>query len=572
MTPLHQPATTSRLRLALVLLIGSLSAVIALGLGGVAAAFTMLQQRAIPIPQLLSADTQLYATLTPGLDTLPHLEALRRAFPELLDYAADPTTAQSLAELLGVNVATDVAPWVGGEGALALRGLPLDALDTLSDLPDLLAQPDGGQMVILIAVRDRGRAQAFLDKQRAYREGQGAVFRHSEAVGVSIYADERATKSPITAFAIVRGYMVFASDADAIAALAARDPRGDDTLSASPHFAAVVEALPAERLGFLYMPGLAASALLRAGGQQLSNLHGACLCAQQILSLADRAETMHGVGLSLTAQEAGLRFDLTTVLDRALISDENFAALTAPVEPVAAAWAGELSSAARGAWSLRIPDDFGARYRQAVDNLPGGAAQLAAVEEALNIDLEADLLSWLRGEAALAYFPGDAQTATPFGLRMHVADRSAAERGLSAIFVGLANAYGLDAGPTPVQIGANLYQAIDTPDGRLGYSLSGDELTIALGEPALAAMTAPEELLMENAGYQATLAALPSPNGGVIYLGIGELRAVLESVGDDGAAAAARLAPFRAVVAAGAPGTDAAGVARASLIFTLASE
>lgn len=554
------------------LLIGGLSGLIVLGLGGLAAAYAMLQRQSVPIHQLLPADTQLYATLTLGSSTLPHIETLRRAFPEVVNYRDDPVTAHDLATLLGVDMTTDVVPWVGAEAAVALWGLPLDTLETLGDVPDLLAQTDGSQVVILVAARDRSGARAFLDKQRSYRERQGATFGRIEANGVTIYAEEQARRSPLSAFALLHGYVVFANDAEAIAEMAAREPRGDDTLSASPHFTAVLAELPADRLGFLYMPGPAATALLRAAGQGLSNVPGACLCVQQIVSLADRVETMHGAGLSLTVQDAGLRLDLTTVLDKALLSEENFAALTAQVEPVDPARTGELSSAALGVWSMRFPDDFGARYLAFLEGTPGAPEQLETVEEVLGADLETDLFAWMRGEAVVAYFPGDEQTTTTFALRIQVSDRQAAEGGLRRIFTGLARANGMPDGPIPVQIGANVYDVVETEAGRIGYSVNGDEVVIALGEPALRAMSAAGPMLMDDAGYQAAVAALPAPNGGIIFLEMGELRALLEAVDDTAAAAAARLAPFQALVAAGALGTDPEGVARASLILVLAEE
>lgn len=94
---------------------------------------------------------------------------------------------------------------------------------------------------------------------------------------------------------------------------------------------------------------------------------------------------------------------------------------------------------------------------------------------------------------------------------------------------------------------------------------------IVLGLGSLADSAA-GPMLMDDVSYQAAVAALPAPNGGVIYLEMGELRALLEAGDDTAAAAAMRLAPFQALVATGAPGTDSEGVARASLILVLAEE
>ncbi len=560
------PAAPSR-RPLLLIIIGALTGLILIGAGGVALAFNLLNQRPNGIPQMLAADTQVYAAITPNLTDLPNIERLRRAFPEAVDYQSDAATADSLREQLGVSVAEDISPWLGAEVALAVSGLPLDEMPAIGADPAELTELPEAQVAIILASRDGERAQAFLDKQRAHREGQGAQFVSSNAGDVTIYAEQGGERSPIAAFARVRDFVVFASDAALIAGMVERDRDGADTLQASPHFQAVLAGLPADRIGFMYVAGAPIAELLRAGREQAEQASAASVA--QLDQAIEVTGAMHGIGLSVAVVEAGVRFDATTVFDRAALSAETMAAISASAQPVAAERAGRVSDTALGTLSFRIPTTLGESVGQAIRSLPDGAAQLEQYQEALGLDLQEDLFAWFHGEAVLALFPGAADAPVSGYFALTPADSGAAERGMQKIIDAASQALGGDLGLAATEIGGASFQAVETPQGTAGYGFVGDDLVIGFGENAMAAAAGEGGDLADQPAYQAGLAALPTPNTGTLFLDVRAMVEMGREMGGIDAESAERLAPFRAVVAAGAPGIDDKGVSRVSALVVI---
>ena len=561
------PAASSR-RPLLLIIIGVLVGVILIGVGGTALAFAMLNQRPNSIPQLLAADTQLYAAITPNLTDLPNIERLRRAFPEALDYQSDATTVDGLREALGVSVAEDISPWLGTEVAVAVSELPFDALPPIGADPAALAELPEVKIALILASRDAERAQAFLDKQRAHREGKGEQFATSSAGDVTIYAQQSDEPSPIAAFALLRDYVVFASDPALIAGMAERDREGADTLQASPDFQAVLAGMPADRIGFVYVAGEPIATILRASSEQAAQINPAGQ-AQIAESLA-AIEALHGVGFSLAVVDAGLRFDATSAFERAALSAESLATISASGQPVAAERAGRVSDTALGVMSFRIPATLGESVSQAIGGLPDGEAQLEQYEQALGLDLQDDLLAWFHGEAVLAFFPGADDVPVTGYFALTPADRGAAERGMAKISGALGAALGGgELGLEEQEIGGATFQAVGTPAGMAGFGFVGDDLVLGFGEAAMAAAVGEGADLAESAAYQAGLAALPSPNTGTMFVDVRAIVALAREQGGLDAAAAERLAPFRALVAAGAPGLDERGVSRMSALLVI---
>lgn len=249
------PATPEprRRNLLPILIGGGLAGILLIVIGGAALAFTLLTQRANNLPELLPAETQIYATFTPNLSDLPNIERLRQAFPETFDYQESETTSDLLAERFGVTFAEDIAPWIGAEMALALYGLPIEELTNLSGLepadpmnPFSTPLDRETNILLLAAVRDQRAAQAFLDKQRAFREQKGERFTTNTINNVTIYASESDT-TPFAAFALARNTVVFANKAENIATLVQQE--NDSTLARNTSFQTVIQALPGDRDG-----------------------------------------------------------------------------------------------------------------------------------------------------------------------------------------------------------------------------------------------------------------------------------------------------------------------------------
>ncbi|ACL26379.1 hypothetical protein [Chloroflexus aggregans] len=162
------PAPPVKRRSSLPLIIGSvIVGLLLIVIGTSALAFNLLSQRASAIPELLPAETQIYAAITPNLSDLPNIDRLRRAFPETFDYQNTDETADFLQECFGVTFAEDIAPWIGAEAAVTFYGLPIDQLGgamgesanplnplaTLDPLEDV--DLSNANVLLIVAARDQ---------------------------------------------------------------------------------------------------------------------------------------------------------------------------------------------------------------------------------------------------------------------------------------------------------------------------------------------------------------------------------------------------------------------------------
>ncbi|MBO9348022.1 MAG: DUF3352 domain-containing protein, partial [Chloroflexus sp.] len=266
--PFSLPPVTpqSSRRSNLPLLIAGISVgVLLIAIGAGALLFNLLTQRASRIPELLPAETQIFAAITPNLSDLPNIDRLRRAFPETFDYQNDQTTSDLLAEQFGVSFNEDIAPWIGAEMALAVYGIPVERivdpnvgnLDSPFGLPtpptsvndDAISE---GNILLIVSIRDQRAAQAFLDKQRTFRESKGERFTSSTTNGITIYASDT-PDSAFAAFALARDMVVFANKPDGIATLIQQP--ADTSLARNTSFQATVQSLPNDRIGTIYIAG-----------------------------------------------------------------------------------------------------------------------------------------------------------------------------------------------------------------------------------------------------------------------------------------------------------------------------
>ncbi|NJN17723.1 MAG: DUF3352 domain-containing protein [Oscillochloris sp.] len=560
------PAAPRRPALILIILL-AVFGVGLIGAGSVALAWSLINQRANSIPQLLGADTQIYAAITPNLRDLPNIERLRRAFPEAVDYETDPATGDQLRELLGVEMQQDVMPWLGAEVAFAASGLPVADLAVIGAEFENLNDLEGARLSFILASRDRDAALAFLAKQRAHREAQGEQFVEQQIEAVTIVASQSAERSPISAFALVGEYVVFASDADTIAAIVARDSDGPDTLQASSRFQALQAVLPEDRMGYVYLDGVLLRDLVEAGGAQAATSLG-----EQPQGLNDTlavANAVHGLGFVIAAVDVGLRFDAVAAIDVAALPANLQASLAEMRLPVSAERSGAVGAAAIGTLSFRIPPSFADQIQAAIAEVPAAAEQVAEYEQMLGLNLEQDLLNWFHGEAVLTVTAETGEVPVGGYFALAPDDPQAAQSGVGRIITALEELAGGDLGLSEATYGNGSYQVLELPEGVGGYGFVGNDLVIGFGANALAAASGSGANLSEQRAYQAAVGGLPSPNGGVLFIDLPAVRTLARDLDELDAEVEARLEPFRAIAAAATPGISDSGTTRATLLVLI---
>ncbi|NNJ12312.1 DUF3352 domain-containing protein [Chloroflexales bacterium ZM16-3] len=563
----------------LLLIGGGVAALLVIAIGVGILAWQLLGRRPNSIPQLLAGDTQIYAAITPNLSDLPNIDRLRKAFPEAMDYQNNATTNDQMKELMGVTFNDDIAPWIGTEMAAAASGLPFDQMFDPGGAGSLDSAEitDQAQVILVLTSRDEKAAQAFLDKQRLYREGQGQQFTSSEAQGATIYAQQGGDPSPIAAFGIVRGNVIFATGPDLIAGIAARDPNGKDTLAASAHFQQVLAALSPDRLGFVFIDGAPIARSLQANSDQvIGQLQGDA--ASQLRDQLKSVDALQGVGFSLSVLADGVAFDALASFDRAGLAQATLDQLSEASAPVSAERIGRISTDTLAAFSFRLPSTFGKQFRDGIDSVPGVDEQIAGFEQQTGLDLDRDLLSWLQGEATIVLLPGEEimGSATPvsgyFALKPN--DRGAAEDGMSRIVKAFDELSGGQLGLHEEELGGVTWQMVG-PDQQAvgGYGFVGDDLVIGVGPITLAAAASPATPLSGDQAYQSGLKALPSPNGGLMFINLPTVVSLAQDLGGmSDPTVEDRIKPFKAITAAGAPGMDEKGVSRGRLYLVISGE
>lgn len=543
-------------------------------IGGGALAFNLLTQRASAIPELLPSDTQIFAAMTPNLSDVPNIDRLRRAFPETFDYQNTDETAEFLKERFGVTFADDIAPWIGAEAAVAVYGLPIEQLSAAASSTNPLDPPatldpleeidlSNANVLFIVATRDQRAAQAFLDKQRAFREGQGERFTTSTSGGVTIYASE-SDETPFAAFALARNMVVFASNAASITKLI--EQRSDTSLARNGQFQAVAQSMPNDRIGTIYVSG-------ETMARFFESLFESANLDETNPTIADArsaVQAMQGVGFTMAVIESGLRFDAITVFDQSRLSSELREQLSSFRPTVSPERAGDVSSAAIGVFSFAIPADWGQRLRDQLAASPDTENTLRDLEDSLNLDLDRDLFSWFHGEGVIAVLPIDSAELPVGGyFALRVADQAAASRGMQRLMELVTDFTGIELRET--SLGRTQVQAFEEGEFFVGYGFNGNDLVVAVGRPAMEAAFGAEQKLASFATYTNALKALPSPNSGVFYVNLNAARDLANRLGNESVDPdlEQRLAPFRAITSSGTVGIDNRGAVGGTLLLSI---
>ncbi|MCX7792608.1 MAG: DUF3352 domain-containing protein, partial [Chloroflexaceae bacterium] len=229
--------------------------------GGLLFAWLLLATRGPSAPALLPVDVHLYAATTPNIGGVVEGEQLRRTLRDGLGIPEPEALVAPIEALLGVSLREHVAPWLGSEIAVAVRGADPAQLRSADPGVALL---EHAEVVFLFASRNDPQALAFLDKHRAAREARGETIATLERNGATIYYARGGEPGPIAAFALIQHYVVFANRPEALERLALAEAGTGATLAQTPGFIRFQEDRTAARAGAIYTDGTPAAEEARA--------------------------------------------------------------------------------------------------------------------------------------------------------------------------------------------------------------------------------------------------------------------------------------------------------------------
>jgi hypothetical protein len=555
--------------------------VIAIGVGFAVVLSRTLFQAQRSIPKLVGEDTQLYMSLTPNLSAVQGVQRLQAAYPQLFLEQDSSGLDEQLEEAMGVTFKDDVKPWLGREIALAVSGLKEFKTDN-GELSESSADQfaKDAKIAIILASTDNDKAQAFLDKQRAGRGEKGQEFDQTEYKGVTIYEQKDSDRNPLSAFAIVQSYVVFANDTATINAIIDRGAEGTGTLEDNARFKGVLNNLPKEAIAYTYVDGPALDTLFTSAMQEtLNELPDAqrAQLEQQFSNL----KALQGMGLSLSVDPEGLQFDTAANFDTAKLDAEMKAQLEEAKTPADAERLKNISNRATALVTFRIPATFKDQMLKAIKGQEDGEQMLEEMEQEIGLDLERDLLDWLVGDVSLVVLPGEklgdvTLPATGY-LAIKPKDKGAAEAGVAKIGDVLQQ-MGEDQGIAFEEqtIGGISWQVVAEPESQQvfgGYGFAKDELVIAFGKGSLEAAGGTDAPITDDASFKLVTDKLPKSNSGVVYLNVTNAVELADQLGvgsedsPEEAEFRKNIKPIKAVGLAAEPGLDQNGVARARLFI-----
>jgi hypothetical protein len=398
-----------------------------------------------------------------------------------------------------INFARDVRPWLGDEAALAV--LPTSGTVSESE--------------IVLDVRDRSKAESFI--KRSAGGSSTAKYR-----GVAIH------RYGTVATAFVSGDLVIAPEPVIHGAIDRSKGRGD-SLATAKLFQQAYDGLPAGRVVDVFVSRDGVHRLLAPAGGVLG-LAG---------TVVDQP-ALEAVGASVTATGAKAQLDVHTALDETLAK-----ATPATFKPFSPQLLGDVPSGAVAYLGLAGLDRAAGRLL-ALAGASGvngaGLAQLGAraratLERRAGVDLDRDVLSVLREEAALVVLP--AVPAPTLAVVAKTPDEKRTREALAKLQLPLARLFAppsTGAGQAPTFQdrdigGVDAFQLRLTPTVELDYAVFDGKLVIATSLAGIRRIKDHKQSLTDDAAFRSVLSSRPSTVTSLVFLDFGQLLSLSERTG-----------------------------------------
>ncbi|MEH1931626.1 DUF3352 domain-containing protein [Nostoc sp.] len=409
----------------------------------------------------------------------------------------------------GIDYKQDIQPWLGDEITLAITTLDIDR--------DLENGQQPGYLLAL-ATKQPEKSREFVEllfSKRALAGGNLAVEQYK---GVKLISDNSQPEQDLLAGAVVgEGFVLFANDPKVLRDAINNVQAPDLNLTSSPEYQKASKELP-------------------KGGLAVAFLNLPIVAKWQGLELPE--ELYNSQIISLALNPKGLLAETTFLTSSEIVSPS--APLSKPVGALQYIPASVGLAISGSNLSNLGNSDLAKLWRQATATIYGSedvvsrlAKPLADIQKRWGINLPEDIFSWVQGEYAIALLPEKEQT-TPHWI--FVVEKSEdVEQGVARLDA-IASSNGLSISPLTInkqKISAwtELTTATKKTDAKEGASFSIDTkvrgLHTTLGnyeiftsdlETMNEILTAKDNSIINNPNFQDSIAAIPRPNQGYIYL------------------------------------------------------
>lgn len=573
-SPVDSPPPRSRgNRLVTLSVLGLLA--IVLGGGGVAvmssplanSVWAFLGRSSLQAIKLVPAEAPVVLHLAPTLGQLKNLETIKTRFETVPEFKkAFEQFERSIGSEENLNVKDDILSWLGPEIVLALHdgeGLKQSNKQNKTLTPSL---------ALVMATRDRAKSDAFIEKIKAGTAKNKQPLTQQHYGGQTIL-----TNSKDVWLTNLKDFVVFASTEKSLQrTIDLAEGKGGRTLLDLPAYQEIVRALPAERFGDLYIDW---SVMV----DQVDGLGSIGLDPKQ----REMIRALRAMGVALRFEENGIMIEAATLYDPARLAPEQQVILKQngttfrAIETLPAKTSSLIAlQDLRSYWNMVT-----APYRLDQSFVKG----LESFNKSTGLDLEADLLSWMTGEIALAViedrpgYPMGGQSIPVGSLFMiETTERAVVETKLKRIREVIEK-QGLRAVTKTVngvefiqfvvpRTGSTNRQLPEQPAG--GYGFVGNYLVIATTPEGFAQVVdAKTASLKGMPHYQAVDQLLTKDRQVLMYVDLAATLALVDALGQGGndteiARGLAMMRPIKAI-ALSSEAMNQAGISRSRMVVLI---
>jgi hypothetical protein len=410
----------------------------------------------------------------------------------------------------GIDYKQDVQPWLGDEITLAITTLDIDRDRENGQQPGYL---------LALATKQPEKSREFVELLFSKRALAGANLAVEQYKGIKLISDNSQPEQDSLAGAVVgEGFVLFANEPKVLRDAINNVQAPDLNLTSSPEYQKATKEIPKGSLAvaFLNLPIVAKWQGLELP-EQLYN--------SQIISLALNSK-------GLLAE--------TTFLTSSEITPPS-APLSKPVGALQYIPASAGLAISGSNLSNLGDSDLTKLWRQAAATLYGSgedvvsrlAKPLVDVQKGWGINLPEDIFSWVQGEYAIALLPEKGQT-TPHWI--FVVEKSEdVEQGVAHLDA-IASSNGLSINPLSIDqqkisawtelttatkksdVKDRASFSIETKVRGLHTTLGNYEVFTSDLETMDEILTAKDNSIIDNPNFQDSIAAIPLPNQGYVYL------------------------------------------------------
>lgn len=576
------PAKKSRTTLWILLGVGALGLVLICAGAGLFA-WNMLARKST-IPELVGADTQIYITFQPSLSDIPNIQRLQAAYPDLFIDDPNSQVSEELEDELDVNFKEDILPWVDKEIAIAVTGISDYMLEGGSLYGDFNGEVvEDADLTFIITSRDDKQAQAFLDKLRNNPNNE-ETYNEIEYQGTKI-VEIGSEDALFKAYAILKGNVVFASKVDLVKGVIDRAKSGENTLKDNPDYQDLRASLPENAIAHAYVNGKLISSLMGASLEEsLESVSPAQ--AQQIEDQLEVIKALNGVGLSVSVEAEGIKFDGSAKFDQASLGERARQNLETQLAALSGTQTSTISNEAVAFMSFRIPSTTKELLSDMIFESDEGSQMADSLYDEFGIDIQADLLDWLEGEAAVVIIPGgdlgDITMPVSGYIMLKPADIELAESGLENIRIGLEDGFQGALVFEEQSLGGSDWFVVVEPEsgvGYGGYGIQDGAVVIGITPNALEGAGEGKNAPISNdPRFTSVQNTLGNEYTSMLFINVGGALDAVEANGvdladyDEDGTFEKNLRPIKAIGITGKAGISDKGIASSALFILIEAE